>query len=229
MDTDRRTGNQKPRSAFIFDMDGTIVDSMPFHMQSWLKVWAEVSIPITAEDMHRNNRGTIVEVIRRIAGSHLSDAEVIAIAERKEVLFREMFRPHLKLIDGLQRFLDEARHIDVALALATCAGQENIAFVLDGLGIRSYFETVVGEEDVESGKPDPETFLTAAARLGVPPDRCTVFEDSHSGIEAAYHAGMRTVVVATTLDAHDVKGYPTVTHVIDDYTSLHPTHLVDGT
>jgi beta-phosphoglucomutase len=207
--------------AFIFDMDGTIIDSMPFHILSWLRLFAELGIHITADEIRRNNRGTIGEVLRRIMGSHLSDAKVAALGGQKEALFRELYRPHLALIAGLEPFLDEAKRLGIPMALATSAGRDNIAFVLDGLAIRSYFDAVVGGDDVEKGKPDPEVLLTAAAMLKMPPERCVVFEDSLSGIEAAHRAGMTVVAITTTLDAQDLRGLSSVVaHVIEDYRSL---------
>ena len=218
--------NEKASTAFIFDMDGTIVDNMPFHMQSWLHTLAERGVHISTEDLQRSNRGTIDEVIRRIIGEDLSDVQVNEIAVRKEACFREIYRPHLRLIDGLEAFLEEARRLKIPTALATNAGDENINFVLDGLGIRSNFRVVVGAKDVRLGKPNPEIFHIAAARLGIPPDMCIVFEDSRSGIEAAYRAGMKVVAISTSLEPGELKGHPAVIRVIDNYITLHPKSLL---
>jgi beta-phosphoglucomutase len=201
---------------------------MPFHIRSWLRLFADLGLHITADEMERYNRGTIGEVLRRILGSHLTDAAVAELAERKEALFRELCRPHLAPIAGLRPFLDEARRLGIPMALATAAGRDNIAFMLDGLAVRSFFDAVVGGEDVEKGKPDPEVFLIAAAMLRMPPRRCMVFEDSLSGIEAAHRAGMTVVAVTTTLDMRDAQGLPSVAYSIEDYRALHPSMLMDG-
>ena len=214
--------DQTSATAFIFDMDGTIVDSMPFHMQSWLQTLAERGIHISAEELERANRGTIDEVIRRIIGDHLSDAQVDKIADRKEALYREIYRPHRRPVGGLEAFLEAAKRLRIPTALATNAGDENIDFVLDGLGVRSNFQVVVSAKDVRLGKPDPEIYQLAAAQLGIPPERCIVFEDSRSGIEAARRAGMKVVAITTSLDANELNRDPTVIQVIEDYTAIRP-------
>jgi HAD superfamily hydrolase (TIGR01509 family) len=207
-------------------MDGTIINSMPFHEQSWLQTLAERGVHISAEELQRANRGTIDEVIRRIMGDGLSDTQVNEIASRKEACFREIYRPHLRLIDGLDAFLEEIGNLDIPTALATNAGDGNISFVLDGLGIHSKFPVVVGAKDVQLGKPDPEIYHITSVRLGVPPERCIVFEDSHSGVEAAYRAKMKVVAITTSLEVGELNGHPAIIRVIDNYTTICPQALL---
>lgn len=214
--------------AFIFDMDGTIIDNMAFHVQAWSDFLASQGIQITAAEIDRYNHGTIGEVLRRIWGKPLSDAAVLELGERKESRYRELYRPHLKLIDGLPAFLEQAQQLGIPMALATSAAAPNIDFVLDGLGIRSYFTAWVGGDEVEFGKPHPETFLKAAERLSFDPAQCLVFEDTLSGIAAAQQAGMQAIAITTTLPAQAFAELSPVQQIVPDFTSLHPDLWVMG-
>jgi beta-phosphoglucomutase len=216
-----------PSLAFIFDMDGTIIDNQSFHQRAWQEFLASLGIDMTLEELDRHNHGTIGEVLRRICGSHLSDAEVVELGDRKEWLYRQYYRPHLKLLPGLLEFLHQSKQLAIPMALATSAGQANIDFVLDGLNIRSYFDVWVGGHDVTLGKPHPETFLQAAEQLGCIPEQCLVFEDTLSGIAAAQSAGMRAIAVTTTLPSEAFQDYAIVQQTIADFTSIHPAALLE--
>jgi beta-phosphoglucomutase len=216
--------------AFIFDMDGTMVDNMEFHTQSWLELFTTLGVQLDAEEFQRQTSGkTTGETLRQIIGPHLSDDEIVALSERKESLYRNLYGPHLKPVAGLISFLDAARRLDIPMAVATSAGRGNIQFVLDGLGVTSYFKVIAGGEDVQHSKPHPEMFLIAAQRLGTRPEHCLVFEDSLAGIEAARRAGMKAIVVTTTLGTQDIKDRDTVKQVIQDFTSLDPALLSSAT
>ena len=196
--------------AFIFDMDGTIIDNMRFHIQAWQK------------EIHDRNMGTIEEVIRRFFGENLSDDEVVALGNQKELFYRNLYRPHLKPISGLNDFLDRSQQLNISMAIATSAGKTTIDFTLDGLEIRSYFGATVGGDDVQQGKPHPETFLTAAQQLNVSPEECLVFEDSLSGIEAAQNAQMKAIAIATSISTQVFEKISVVQQIIQDYRNLNP-------
>lgn len=183
-------------------------------------------IKLSDAELERQNHGTIEEIIRRIFGEDLLDAKVAELGERKEAMYRELYRPHLQCIAGYQTFLHEAQTLKIPMAIATSAGECNIDFTLNGLGIRSYFNAIVGGDDVQVGKPHPETFLKAAQQLGVSPEQCLVFEDTHTGIEAAQRAGMKAIAITTTLPAQAFAGIPIVQQIIQDYTTIHPASLL---
>ena len=213
--------------AFIFDMDGTLVDNSDFHTQAWLTLLNGIGIEIDARELHRQNAGkTNAETLRGILGDRLSEAEMQALARRKENLYREAYRPNIQPIPGLIVFLDQARVMGIPMALATSAGQQNISLVLDGLGIRDYFAVVVGADDIQNSKPNPEMFLTAARRLGILPQSCVVLEDSPAGIEAARRAGMRTVVITTFLDPNELHGEAGILQAVPDFTHLEARRLI---
>jgi HAD superfamily hydrolase (TIGR01509 family) len=168
------------------------------------------------------------QILREVLGIALCDADLARFEARKELRFRELCRAHLRPIAGLAGFLAESRRLDVSLAVATAAGRENREFVLEGLGVASDFRVVVGAEDVQRGKPDPEIFLKAADALQVHPSGCVVFEDAISGIEAAGRAGMKAVALTTSLDPWEFQGHPAVIRIAKDYTLLRAQTLVDA-
>lgn len=214
-------------AGFIFDMDGVLIDSMPVHVQAWLQILAERGVRPTPAGFLRATGGkTNAQILREVCGPDFGAPEIAACAERKESLYRSLCRTRLAPVPGTIPFLDHARRLGIRMAVATSAEQANRDFVLGGLGLREYFGAVVGGEEVRRGKPDPEAFLTAAQRLGVPPARCLVFEDALAGIQAASAAGMRAVALATTLDAGEFRDLPHVVQVAGDFTGLDPAALV---
>ena len=209
--------------AFIFDMDGTIVDNMRVHNQTWQIVMADEGVQIDIDDFNRQTTGKKTpEILRLYLGERATEAEIQRISEKKENIYRQVFRPYLRAIAGLPGFLEEARKLHIPVALATSAGKTNIEYTLSGTGLKPYFDVLVGGEDVLQGKPDPEIFLMAAQRLGIPAPRCLVFEDALLGIEAACRAGMKAVAITTTLPAKDFVGLCPVVEIASDFMDLHP-------
>ena len=138
------------------------------------------------------------QIVRDFFGEQLSENEVAARGFAKEALYREMIAGRIEsmLVPGLRDFLD--RHRDTPKAVASNAEPANVDFLLDRAGLRPYFRVVVDGHQVTRPKPYPDIFLRAAGLLGVPPAECLVFEDSHSGVEAAQAAGMKIIGLRTT-------------------------------
>jgi beta-phosphoglucomutase family hydrolase len=215
-------------TVFIFDMDGTIVDNMGVHTRVWIDILGELGVHLTVGEFHRQASGkTTRQILRQLVGDRLSDEEMEEYSKHKESLYRSTYRPHIRPVNGLIEFLEETRRLGIRLALATSAGKENIDFVLNSIGIVSYFSAVVGAEEVEHGKPDPEMFQAAAQKLGVEPEQCLVFEDSLVGVDAASRAGMKVIVITTTVDSQEFQGLEAVVRIIDDFTSLDPKLLIE--
>jgi len=209
------------RRAFIFDMDGTIVDNMAFHTKSWVTFFQRRALDIDADEFFRTTAGRQgKEIIRSHLGEHLDDDEVLTLNTEKESVYRELYAPHLKTVSGFEALIGEAKLRGVALAVATAAPNANITFTLDGLDLRQHFDTVVGAADVARGKPHPDVFLLAAERCGVEPKHCIVFEDAPLGVEAARRAGMRCVVLSTTLPAEAFAKFDNVIHIASDFSQL---------
>jgi beta-phosphoglucomutase family hydrolase len=209
------------KRAFIFDMDGTIVDNMAFHTQSWISFFEQRGMPLDAEEFFRTTAGRQgKEIIRAHLGEHLSDDEVLALNLEKESVYRDLYGPHRKTVPGFDALVARAREQGVVLAVATSAPAANIEFTLDGLDLRRHFDVVVGAADVVRGKPEPDGFLLAAERCGVAPSHCVVFEDAPLGVEAARRAGMRCVVLTTTLPAEAFAEFDNVIQIASDFSEL---------
>lgn len=186
--------------ALIFDMDGVIVDSNPWHRAAWTEYNRGFGIETTDAMQQRMYGKRNDELIRDFFGTYLSDAEVLAHGAAKEALYRELMRPCLDdaLVPGIRGFL--TRHRGLKLAVATNAEPANVDFVLGGTGLRPFFNVIVNGHEVSRPKPDPEIYLRVARDLGVDAATCVVFEDSYAGVEAGLAAGMTVVGVSTTHD-----------------------------
>ena len=212
--------------AFVFDMDGTIVDNMPYHTQAWLQFFAETGIEMSATRLDElMGANTTPVLLRQVLGGPVSDAQLLAYSELKEAIYRALYGPHLKPVRGLVPFLAEVQRLGIALALATSAGRRNIEFILGGLGLGSTFDVVVSGDDVPQGKAGAEIYFATARELGVPPPSCLVFEDSMQGIEAAGQAGMRVVLLATSPDAAQLCDLQPVVRTLQDFV-IEPVELL---
>jgi beta-phosphoglucomutase len=207
--------------ALIFDMDGTLVHNMPFHNLAWQDTLAEAGVQIDLDEFNRATTGKKnAEILRMMLGEQLSEPDLAYWADRKEALYRERFACCREPLPGLLHLLEQARSLGLGMAVATAAPHANIGFVLDELDLRRHFNAVVGGDDVQRGKPDPEIFLKSARILGVEPQDCLVFEDALTGIEAARRAGMHAVMICTTIDAQEVAGLPHVLRAVPDFSHL---------
>ena len=191
--------------AVLFDMDGVVVDNLPYHVDAWLLFCERKNIPLTREVFYRelnglNSKDTFEWFYQR----EMSRAEVEVLEEEKELIYREFYRDHIKPAPGLLEFLKRLRAQGIKTALATSAGPGNIDFIVDGLGIREQFDAIIGGAEVQKGKPDPEIYLKAADLVGINPSSCWVIEDSLQGIAAGQAAGMRVVGISTSHTAAEL-------------------------
>ncbi len=207
-------------SAYLFDLNGTMINDMAFHVDAWQQILTDtLGAKLTRDQVKGQMYGKNSEVIDRIFGAdHFNQGQKDWISLEKEKLYQLAFAPHLTLIPGLAAWLERSRHQGVQMAIGSAAIPFNIDFVLDRLHIRHYFQAIVSADDVRHSKPDPETYLKAAALLGIAPTSCIVFEDAPKGVESALRAGMRCVVVTTMHQPQEFSSYPNVLGYIPDYT-----------
>lgn len=205
--------------SLIFDLNGTLIDDMHYHTKAWYKVITEkIGKGMSWDEVKVQMYGKNKEVLDRIFGEgHFNDKEVDKWAAEKEKLYQEEYKPHIKLLPGLDAFLEKAYQQDIKMAIASAAITDNIDFIIDNLGIRHYFSAIVTADNVRISKPHPETFLKAADFLHVKPQDCIVFEDAPKGVEAAQNAGMECVVILSTHPKEDFKGYDNIICFITDY------------
>ena len=206
--------------AFIFDLNGTMIDDMAYHTEAWRHLLNhELGGHFSWDEVKAQMYGKNPEVINRLFGpGKFSATEMDRLALEKEKRYQQEFFPHLQLLPGLPEFLARAHAQNIPMAIGSAAIPFNIDFVLDNLHIRHFFQAVVSADDVVLSKPHPETFLKAAAQLQVAPADCLVFEDVPKGVEAARNAGMAAVVLTTTHEPAEFAALPNVRHFAADFT-----------
>jgi beta-phosphoglucomutase len=183
--------------AFIFDMDGVLIDSNPVHKIALQQFCREHGFELTEQQLRekiygRTNRDWLLNLF-----GDLPDETIRRYAEEKEALFRRLYT-EIKPLDGLPVFLTKMDALGVPRAIATSAPRANVDFTLDHTGIGPFFQTILDDSFVSKGKPDPEIYLKSAAALGLEPRNCVVFEDSLSGVKAGKAAGCKVVGLTTT-------------------------------
>jgi beta-phosphoglucomutase len=203
--------------AFIFDLNGTMIDDMSYHIRSWHHILNQLGAGLSYEQVKNECYGKNEELLERIFPGRFSRQEKERMSVEKETRYQQEFKPHLKLIRGLDLLLETARKEKIRMAIGSAAIQYNVDFVLDGLVIRDYFDAIITADDVSRSKPDPETYLKCANRLRLYPWECIVFEDSPKGVEAAANAGMKAVAITTMSTLDEFSQFNNVIQVIEDY------------
>lgn len=179
--------------AYLFDLDGTVADTMPLHFVCWNEALGKHGCALDEGDFYALAGIPVVRTIELLNERHGLRMPAEELAEFKENLFLERVT-ELKPVASVLEHVLEA-HGRIPLAIVSGSPRASIFRSLGLLGLTDRFEVIVGAEDYAHGKPDPEPFLTAAGKLGVPPEHCLVFEDADLGIQAAVAAGMRWVKV----------------------------------
>lgn len=190
-----------PIEAWLFDLDGTLIDSMPLHHDAWRQWHADSGLAFDEDNFFAGTAGrTNAEILGELFPRH-TEAERWAMAEAKEHLYRDVARQRLGWIPGAAELLQAGRGRSLPMAVCTASPDGNIAVAYERFGIGDMVATTVSPEQGFRGKPHPDLFLEAARRLGIAPERCLVFEDAPLGVEAARRAGMRAVALTTTAPA----------------------------
>jgi hypothetical protein len=208
---------QVPYKAFLFDLNGTMIDDMDYHITAWHRILNELGASITWEQMKHECYGKNHELLERTFPGRFSEEEKDKMSFAKEEAYQAAFKPHLKLIKGLDDFLARAHASGLRMAIGSAAILFNIDFVLDNIRIRHYFQALVSADHVRKSKPDPETYLTCAKELGVHSKECLVFEDTPKGVESALNAGMDAVVIKGMHEEWEFKEYKNVVGMWKDF------------
>lgn len=179
--------------AYLFDCDGTIVDSMPLHYVAWKRALGEHGCPFPEEKFYAMGGRPVREIISLLNTEHGLTMPVEETAHTKESYYTEMIED-LKAIPEVLTHIED-QHGRIPFAVVSGSTRDSVETSLGQLGLLDRFDTFVCAGDYAKGKPDPEPFLTAAKKLGVKPEECLVFEDGETGIAAAKAAGMAVVKV----------------------------------
>ncbi|MCZ4311892.1 HAD family phosphatase [Comamonadaceae bacterium G21597-S1] len=211
----------------IFDMDGTMIDSMPYHARSWVAFANRHGIDIDVAELLRRTTGrTGAECMEQLFGRIMEPQECWALIHQKEEIYRELFAPVFAEVAGFKAFFAEAHRRGLRLGVGTAGDKHNIAFAMRHLQMDPLPHALVGGDEGLPGKPEPAIFLEAARRIGADPQACIVFEDAPFGIEAARRAGMRAVAVCTSHRAEELAGDHVIAHIAS-YHDLMKSHFLE--
>ncbi len=209
--------------AFIFDMDGVLIDSNPFHKIALQQFCKQHGHDLNEAQLREKIYGrTNKDWLRNLFGD-IDKNLLLQYADEKEALFRELYKKDIRPLDGLIPFLSKLKEGGIPRAIATSAPRENVDFTLQYADMGGFFETILDESFVSRGKPDPEIYLKSAKALGFDPANCIVFEDSLSGIEAGKAAGCKVVGVTTT---HSPEELSKTDFIIDNFIGITPQSLI---
>lgn len=213
------------RHAFLFDMDGVIVDSNPAHKIALKQFCRKYGHDLSEEQLKEKIYGrTNKDWIPAVFGD-IDREKAKALADEKEALFRDIFKTTIRPVDGLISFLEKVRLDGIPRAIATSAPRENVDFTLKHTDTGRFFDTILDESFVEKGKPDPEIYLKTAKAVGFPAEQCVVFEDSLSGVKAGKAAGCKVVAITTT---HSREELNEADYIIDNFEEIEPSKLVSS-
>ncbi len=211
--------------AVIFDMDGVICHTNPYHAKAFEQFFDKYKIPYTEKEFEEHMYGKHNSYImthffkREIIGKELQQLE-----EEKESLFREIYQQEVVPLPHYLPFLDDLKSAGFKTGVATSAPLANLKLILDSLQIDAKMDSLMASEDVSQHKPHPEVYLKSAEKLGVSPNACIVFEDSFSGVTAALNAGMKVVGV---LSSHSREELPPCSLYINDYREINATRVLN--
>ena len=208
--------------AYIFDMDGTLIDNCAWHVLAWREFAHRHGRDLSERQILDWMGATSSYYMNRIFEREVPADECAELTREKEELYRAMYAPHLALADGLKEILDDARRRGIQLAIATGGSLDNVDFILDGLNLRPMFDVIVDASQYERGKPAPDCYLKAAARMGLDPAECLVFEDAVAGVRSGKAAGMRVAAVTATI-ARDILAAEKPDYLVTSFRELWPT------
>lgn len=204
-------------------MDGVIVDSNPAHKIALKEFCKKYGRDLSEEELRekiygRRNQDWLVNVF-----GPLSPEQLRAYGDEKEALFRKIYDATIEPVEGLGQFLKEVKQAGVPSAIATSAPRANVDFTLRKTDLGSFFDVILDDSFVSTGKPDPEIYLKTAAAVGFEPARCVVFEDSLAGVQSAKKAGCKVVGITTTHTRDELEGTDLT---IRNFVDVNPNELI---
>jgi beta-phosphoglucomutase len=200
--------------AAIFDLNGTLVDDIAYHYRAWKALADRHGFAMDEAIFQSINGFKNEDIFPKLMGRDVEPARMDAMAQEKETMYRELYRPHLSPVRGAETLFERLRAAGVKLAVASSAPARNRELVIEGLGWADRFDLVVANENLR-GKPAPDIFLAAAQRLDVPARQCLVFEDAVNGVIAAKAAGISCVGVTTNVAAATLRDAGAVLTIAD--------------
>ena len=207
--------------AIIFDLDGTLVDSLPYHHESWRIFFKNNNIEENdfSEIIKEYKGGGTLELMTSVFGDIYTRDELKKMSDDKEVIFRDIYKSKIYPIEGLNTFLDNLKENNILLSIGSNAIRKNVLMTIEELGITNYFSSIICGDEVSRGKPDPEMYLKTLSNLKVSNNECIIFEDSIEGVEAARNADIKVIGVTSSQSSEKLKSVGAF-KTINDYTKI---------
>ena len=207
--------------AIIFDLDGTLVDSLPYHHESWRIFFKNNNIKENdfSEIIKEYKGGGTLELMTSVFGNMYTKDELKKMSDDKEVIFRDIYRSKIYPIEGLKQFLDNLKENNILLSIGSNAIRKNVLMTIEELGITNYFSSIICGDEVSRGKPDPEMYIKTLSNLNVGKDECIIFEDSIEGVTAAKNADIKVIGVTSSQSSEKLKSVGAF-KTINDYTKI---------
>jgi len=205
-------------------MDGVILDNTPVQARAFQLLFRDLGLEADAYQLLRRLNGMpATDILKQVIEKPTPEKELKKYADQRELMYRTLYWDERRPLAGLVDFLEAARAAGLKIGLGSGSANDTLSYILDHLDLRRFFDAIVGADDVDSGKPHPETYGTVAEKLGVKPENCLVFEDAILGEQAAYKAGMHCVAITSTLSAAE---FQAPLAVVRDFTETTPEQLL---
>ncbi len=204
--------------AVIWDMDGVIADTGSYHLKGWQIVFRRREANYTEEDFRRNTGKRSDIIVREVLGEKIPQNEITEIIQEKDETFRQLMGQNIKLFPGVLKLITSLKEHGFKIAIASSAPMENIQLITQSLKIHNRFDAIISGWEVTKGKPDPQTFLLAAEKLGVEAEDCIVIEDAISGVTASKRADMRCIAVTNTTSREELREADLIIDTLEEIT-----------
>ena len=207
--------------AIIFDLDGTLVDSLPYHHESWRIFFKNNNLEEHdfSEVLKEYKGGGTLELMTSVFGDMYTKDELKKMTDDKEIIFRDIYKSKIYPIEGLNKFLDNLKENNILLSIGSNAIRKNVLMTIEELGITGYFSSIICGDEVSKGKPDPEMYLKTLSNLKMDKNECIIFEDSIEGVTAAKNAGIKSIGVTSSQSSEILKSFGAF-KTINDYTEI---------
>ena len=195
----------------IFDMDGTIVDSLPYHHEAWKIFFNENQVENFSDKLKDYKGGGTLDLMKAVYGNKYSLKDLKNMSDEKEVIFRDIYKGKINPIEGFKKFLIDIKSKHILVGLASNAVRKNVSLIINELNIFNDFDSIICGDEVNNGKPNPEMFNKTINRFNIKKDECLIFEDSLEGVKAANNSGIKVVGISsstsdkTLIDAGSIK------------------------
>ncbi|MBN1764821.1 MAG: HAD family phosphatase [Sedimentisphaerales bacterium] len=204
----------------VFDLDGVLVDTGEFHRLSWYDLAEKEGYHMSDEFFKHTFGMQNSQILPMLAKKELSPEEINRMSWDKEESYRHLIKGKLKLLPGVQELLDDLKNHGFKIAVGSSTPRENIDLMLEETQTLPYFDALIASGDVKNSKPAPDTFLAAAAKINLPPDRCVVVEDAIAGVQAGKAAGMHVIAVTTTRKREELQQADIIVDSMNELSSL---------